>query len=297
MYYHILGFDEEMALPESLLIEELPIPPNTIRPSNKEGSLGRKECDMTQKVTDIVKGSITLQQHLLHPPPKLNPVTDLQTFQLTVASHFDSDAVAKKITVGTNTQKLGSKNAKGIVQDLSSKTGIFRSALISKRFEFSARTVITNDDNLEIDEVGVPEEIADELYTEQPVNAFNINEMTEMVIAALNATNGIVADTPSTGLFCGKRKRVGEALFVKTDKDVTYDLSKPISQPDKFLPLKPGYKIFQTLQNGDIALFNRQPSLHRQSIMCHKVRVLGGKTLRMNNAVCKPYNADYDGDE
>ena len=49
--------------------------------------------------------------------------------------------------------------------------------------------------------------------------------------------------------------------------------------------------------DGDIAIFNRQPSLHRMSMMCHRVRVLPGKTLRLNPAVCTPYNADFDGDE
>jgi DNA-directed RNA polymerase subunit A' len=61
--------------------------------------------------------------------------------------------------------------------------------------------------------------------------------------------------------------------------------------------IQPGYLVERHLMDGDIALFNRQPSLHRMSMMCHKVRVLPGKTLRLNPAVCAPYNADFDGDE
>ena len=52
------------------------------------------------------------------------------------------------------------------------------------------------------------------------------------------------------------------------------------------------------LKNGDVLLLNRQPTLHRPSIMAHRVRVLKGeKTLRLHYANCKSYNADFDGDE
>ena len=52
-----------------------------------------------------------------------------------------------------------------------------------------------------------------------------------------------------------------------------------------------------TFHDGDIVLFNRQPSLHKLSILCHLVKVRPGRTLRMNECCCTPYNADFDGDE
>ena len=58
-----------------------------------------------------------------------------------------------------------------------------------------------------------------------------------------------------------------------------------------------GFVVERHLKNGDIAIFNRQPSLHRMSIMAHYVRVLPYKTFRMHLCVCPPYNADFDGDE
>ena len=61
--------------------------------------------------------------------------------------------------------------------------------------------------------------------------------------------------------------------------------------------LEPGFIIERHLMDGDMALFNRQPSLHRMSIMAHKVKVLPYKTFRMHLTVCPPYNADFDGDE
>ena len=61
--------------------------------------------------------------------------------------------------------------------------------------------------------------------------------------------------------------------------------------------LKPGYIVERHLQDGDIVLFNRHPSLHRASLMAHYVRVLPGRTFRVHPAAANPYNADFDGDE
>jgi DNA-directed RNA polymerase subunit A' len=61
--------------------------------------------------------------------------------------------------------------------------------------------------------------------------------------------------------------------------------------------IEPGYTVERQLRDGDVVLFNRQPSLHRMSIMAHRVKVMEGRTFRLNPAVCPPYNADFDGDE
>ncbi|KAH9700989.1 DNA-directed RNA polymerase III subunit 1 [Citrus sinensis] len=69
--------------------------------------------------------------------------------------------------------------------------------------------------------------------------------------------------------------------------------------PDKY----PGARMIRYpdvdrhLEDGDVVLFNRQPSLHRMSIMCHRARIMPWRTLRFNESVCNPYNADFDGDE
>ncbi|MCL1905263.1 MAG: DNA-directed RNA polymerase subunit A', partial [Methanomassiliicoccaceae archaeon] len=57
------------------------------------------------------------------------------------------------------------------------------------------------------------------------------------------------------------------------------------------------YTVERQLVDGDVVLFNRQPSLHRMSMMAHRVRIMPGKTFRFNLCVCPPYNADFDGDE
>ena len=61
--------------------------------------------------------------------------------------------------------------------------------------------------------------------------------------------------------------------------------------------LAPGYRVERHLADGDLVLFNRQPSLHRMSIMAHEVKIMDGRTFRLNLTVCPPYNADFDGDE
>lgn len=61
--------------------------------------------------------------------------------------------------------------------------------------------------------------------------------------------------------------------------------------------LEVGDIVYRHMLNGDYVLFNRQPSLHRLSIMCHRVRVHPDQTFKFNECVCSPYNADFDGDE
>ena len=63
------------------------------------------------------------------------------------------------------------------------------------------------------------------------------------------------------------------------------------------IELNYGDIVHRHLQDGDIGFFNRQPSLHRMSMMAHRIKVVQDKTFRLNVTVCKPYNADFDGDE
>ncbi len=60
---------------------------------------------------------------------------------------------------------------------------------------------------------------------------------------------------------------------------------------------RPGVVVERHLIDGDVTIFNRQPSLHRMSMLVHEIRVMEGKTFRFNLADCTPYNADFDGDE
>ena len=129
---------------------------------------------------------------------------------------------------------------------------------------------------LEINEVGVPREIAMNLTVPEQLNAWNIEFMKKFIEN-------------------GSKKYPGANYIVRPDgkrKKITDETKEQFLEE-----IQPGYIVERHLMDGDIALFNRQPSLHRMSMMCHKIRVLPGLTLRLNPAVCAPYNADFDGDE
>jgi DNA-directed RNA polymerase subunit A' len=165
---------------------------------------------------------------------------------------------------------------KTITSRIKSKEGRIRHNLAGKRTNFSARTVISPDPALEINEVGVPKIMAMKLTVPERMTSWNADYLKEFIKkgpGTYPGANYVVRPD-------GKRKRI-------TDETKEQLLEE----------MQPGYVVERHLLDGDIALFNRQPSLHRMSMMCHRVRVLPGLTLRMNPAVCEPYNADFDGDE
>ena len=166
---------------------------------------------------------------------------------------------------------------KTLSQRLKGKEGRFRSNLSGKRVDFSARTVISPDPNLDINEVGVPRDVAMRLSVPEKVTAWNIEEMKKLVVnGPENYPGALYIIRPD-----GKRIRL-EFVIDRTKIAEAVEL---------------GFVVERHLKNGDIAIFNRQPSLHRMSIMAHYVRVLPYKTFRMHLCCCPPYNADFDGDE
>ncbi|MCK4482857.1 DNA-directed RNA polymerase subunit A'/A'', partial [Candidatus Bathyarchaeota archaeon] len=166
---------------------------------------------------------------------------------------------------------------KTLSQRLKGKEGRFRSNLSGKRVDFSARTVISPDPNLDIDEVGVPLEIAVRLSVPEKITEWNIEEMRKLVVN-------------------GSEKYPG-ALYIIRPDGKRIRLEFVVDRQKIAEALEPGFIVERHLKKGDIAIFNRQPSLHRMSIMAHKVHVLPYKTFRLHLCVCPPYNSDFDGDE
>ena len=164
---------------------------------------------------------------------------------------------------------------KALNQRLKGKAGRVRGNLMGKRVDFSARTVITADPNLNIDQVGVPRSIALKLSMPVTVTPFNIHELQELVIKGPD-------DWPG-------------ALYIIRNDQKRVDLRHISSKND--LILEVGWIVERHLKDDDVILFNRQPSLHRMSIMGHRVKILDWSTFRLNLSVTKPYNADFDGDE
>ena len=157
------------------------------------------------------------------------------------------------------------------------KEGRFRGSLSGKRVDFSSRTVISPDPNLDLSEVGVPESVAKKLTIPEIVTEWNIEKLKRLV------TNG-PENFPGVN-YVVRPDGVKIRLDFVEDRSIIADA------------LEIGYLVERHLMDGDIVLFNRQPSLHQMSIMAHHVRVLPGKTFRLHPSVCPPYNADFDGDE
>ncbi|MDE1851436.1 MAG: DNA-directed RNA polymerase subunit A' [Candidatus Micrarchaeota archaeon] len=265
----VLGMDGKVSRPEWLILSYLLVPPVNVRPSITLESGERSEDDLTHKLVDIMRINQRLEQNLNAGAPQII-IDDLwELLQYHVTTYFNNETSSLPPARHRSGRAL-----KTLTQRLKGKEGRFRYNLSGKRVNYSARTVISVDPNVNIDEVGVPQEIAEKLTVPFYVTEWNIEKAKELL---QRSQYPIVINIISKD---GKRKRIIDANREEILKSVTA-----------------GDILERQLMNGDIVLFNRQPSLHRVSIMSHKVKVLSGKTFRMNYCVTPPYNADFDGDE
>jgi DNA-directed RNA polymerase subunit A' len=269
--YYLVGINPKIAKPEWMILTVLPVPPVTVRPSITLETGERSEDDLTHKLVDILRINQRLKENMEAGAPQLI-VEDLwELLQYHVTTYFDNEASG----VPPARHRSG-RPLKTLAQRLKGKEGRFRSNLSGKRVNFSARTVISPDPNISINEVGVPEMIATEVTVPVYVTDWNIEQMKKHIEN-------------------GSKVHPGANYVIRPDerKIRVYDETKE-SILEK---LEPGYVVERHLMNGDVVLFNRQPSLHRMSMMAHEVKVLPHKTFRLNLCVCPPYNADFDGDE
>ncbi|MDY6761805.1 MAG: DNA-directed RNA polymerase subunit A', partial [Candidatus Nanohaloarchaea archaeon] len=257
--------------PEWLVIDDVLVPPVSIRPSITLETGERSEDDLTHKLVDIIRINQRIRNNIDIDAPDFI-IDDLwELLQYHVATMFDND-----LTGVPPARHRSGRSLKSIIARLKGKEGRFRQNLIGKRANFSARTVISPDPNIGINEVGVPELIATELTIPVKVTDKNLDEVRDLVAN-------------------GPEQHPGANYVLRPDggrKKITDDNKEEIMQE-----ISPGYTVERHLQDEDTVLFNRQPSLHRMSIMAHEVRVLPYRTFRLNLAVCPPYNADFDGDE
>ena len=265
----ILGFNHKFNRPEWMICTVFPVPPPAVRPSVRSDTGQRSEDDLTHKLCDIVKSNNALRQRIEKGATKEQIDINTQLLQYHVATFIDN-----KIPGINPAQQRTGRLLKSLTERLKSKEGRIRGNLMGKRVDFSARSVITPDPNISIDELGVPVKIAMNLTFPEVVNQYNIERLTEFVRNGPDNYPG--------------------AKFIRLENNVTKSL-KNIDRES--IELQYGQIIDRHLMNGDPVLFNRQPSLHRSSMLCHKVRVMPFNTFRLNVCVCAGYNADFDGDE
>jgi DNA-directed RNA polymerase III subunit RPC1 len=268
----LLGIDLNKGRPESYLWTYLPVPPSNIRPS-VPGDQGTTEDELTTKLSEIIdlntllKGVIERSEHISF---QMDYYEKLQDH---IAMYINSHAP------GLNKSEYG-KAIRSFCSRLKGKQGRFRGNLSGKRVNFSGRTVISPDPNLSVEEVGIPVHVAKILSYPETVTKHNIEILQEMILRGSEQWPGAN----------GVRKRDGWNVAIRVISGLGH-LQKVAAN------LQLGDVVNRHLINGDIVLFNRQPSLHKLSILCHRVRVHSGRTFRFNESVCNPYNADFDGDE
>ncbi len=265
-----IGVNPNSARPEWAVLTALLVPAVTVRPSIILESGERSEDDLTHKLSDIIRANQRLWENLNAGAPEVI-ITDLwDLLQYHITTFFDNNVARIPPARHRSGQPL-----KTIEERIKGKEGRIRKNLAGKRVNYSARTVISPDPAIEINEVGVPFEIAKIVTVAETVNDLNIEKMKSLIEMGENYPGANYIIRPD-----GKRKKITPEL-----KD---EIMNEIS---------PGYKVERHLQNGDVVLFNRHPSLHKGSLMAHFVKVLPGKTFRMHSTVTFPYNADFDGDE
>jgi DNA-directed RNA polymerase subunit A' len=267
----VIGLNPQVARPEWMIITVLPIPPVTMRPSITLETGERSEDDLTHKLGDVVRINQRLFENINAGAPEIiiEDIWDLLQYHIT--TFFDNEVAQLPPARHRNGQPL-----KTLTERIKSKEGRIRHNLAGKRTNFCARTVISPDPCISINQVGVPDQMVMKLTIPEVVQPWNIEYLKKFVER-------------------GPHKYPGANYIIRPDgrkKRITDETKEAILQE-----LQPGYVVERHLMDGDIAIFNRQPSLHRMSMMCHRVRVLPGGTLRLNPAVCAPYNADFDGDE
>ena len=264
-----MGLSRYWCRPDWMICKVLRIPPPQVRPSVVQDNNQRSEDDLTHKLFDIIKNDKSLQQKIEGNSSK-NVIDEMtNVVQYHVATLVDNEIPG----VAPSAQRSG-RPLKSIQQRLGGKEGRIRYNIQGKRVEFSARSVITPDPNLSVGEIGVPLEIAMNLTSPDRVTPYNVDKLYKLVQNGADKWPGAKTIVRADG-------RMISLKHVNTKEIVLYN----------------GDVVNRHLLDNDILLFNRQPTLHKMSMMGHRVRVLPYKTFRMNVLVTRPYNADFDGDE
>lgn len=266
-----MGFNPKWSRPEWMICQVLPVAPQSCRPSVKQDAQQRSEDDLTHIYSNIIKTNNILLEKIGNKDTPANVIEGWTT----ILQHSIAMIVNNKIKgIAPMAQRSG-RPLQCIMGRINSKNGRIRGNLMGKRVDFSARSVITGDPSISIQQLGVPMKIVKNLTKPIVVNDRNRDFLMKLI------ENG-PDQYPGAKIL---EKKTGEQISLKyVDRSSIY--------------LNNGDIVHRHLMDGDPVLFNRQPSLHRLSMLCHIVKVMKvGDTFRMNVANTKGYNADFDGDE
>jgi DNA-directed RNA polymerase beta' subunit len=270
----VMGFNPKWNRPEWMISTVLPVPPPAVRPSIIDENVQRREDDLTHKLSEIIKTNNNIFD-------RINKGASEETIKLItiVLQYHCFTLLDNQISGLAPSQQRNGRKLKSVSDRMKKKEGRIRGNLNGKRVDQSARTVITPDPYISIDELGVPIKVALNITFPEVVNEYNIEHLRNLIKNGPEQWPG--------------------AKYVKKEKDlVTINLKYAQTEIDKIVrELKHGDVVHRHLCDGDYILFNRQPSLHKMSMMCHKVIIMPYQTFRLNVLDTPPYNADFDGDE
>ena len=306
----LLGFDPKKMHPRNLIITVLPVLPPVDRPFVLADGMTCDD-DLTIQYVEITK----INNHLNNPRTQLNKRQKyVQSLKFRVKCLFDNSQNKAKHTNG--------RPFKGIKKRISGKEGQVRGNLMGKRVEQAARTVIGPDPTLKTGQLAIPPRVAEILTASDNVNSHNIDSLQDLVdkgkcnvvirgesrinlkyatrILGTRVKRGdVIIREQSESKECRKIKILDESFVVeKGDILVRGDEKTEVKLPGKKrFCLRIGDTVERQLKNGDIVLLNRQPTLHKGSMIAHEIIIRKGKTFRMNLGITSTFNADFDGDE
>ena len=264
---HFMGFSPIWSRPDWMICQVMAVPPPAVRPSVKQDSQQRSEDDLSHILVNIIKTNKTLQEKIQNNAPS-NVIDDWTS----VLQYYIATQVDNKIPGVASVAQRSGRPLKSIKDRLNGKGGRIRGNLMAKRVDFSARSVITADPNISIRELGIPMKIAKNITKPVIVNSRNKKYLMTLVLNGPDVYPGAKI----------LEKKNGESITLRyIDKNS--------------INLENGDIVHRHMMDGDTILFNRQPTLHRMSMMAHVARIMTkGDTFRMNVADTKPYNADFD---
>lgn len=261
----ILGLNPKYSHPAWMVCTHLSVPPLTVRPPVMMDDNQRMDDDLSHVLVNIVRANQKLREQIDKGQPRDYIEKHMPLLEYHVATYVDNDIKG----MPPSAQRSG-RPLKTLKSRMGAKTGRVRGNLMGKRVDFSARSVITPDANIDVDELGVPLEIATNITKPEIVSPYNRDRLSMYV------RNGPTKHPGAKSVYLKHEKRTISLRYVNAD----------------MIDLREGDIVHRHLIDGDNVLFNRQPSLHKGSMECHRVKVLPYSTFRLNVSATKPYNAD-----
>jgi DNA-directed RNA polymerase beta' subunit len=267
--------------PSALILRHLLVPPNTIRPAVRMGfgpAGASSHHDLTNMVQYLVKRNLMLPEQM---PPRMSAELDrlIQNAQQVYYDmiHGAASTSAANGPSGRRGIVVGSRQVQSIVRAFPRKGGRIRKTLVGKRVWRISRSTISGNPRLRITEVGFPVAFARILQVAETVQEFNRDRL---MVYFLN----------------GDKQYPGCSRVVKRATGAVHR----VGSLRRDFRLEIGDRVERDVVTGDVAYFNRAPSLERSSLGVHRVVVLEDPaidTFQMNVVACKWYGADFDGDQ